>query len=61
MARRDSTTPYLATAALLLGLAVLIVGVDQHSYTIQGTGGAILVAGIFWLAWFLDRLPDATH
>jgi hypothetical protein len=47
-----------ATAAVLLGSATLIVGVEFGYPILQGVGGALVVFAIFALAAFLNALDE---
>lgn len=61
MPAQESSTPYLLTAGTVVGLAVLLLGVEAGTYAVQGIGGAILVLAVFGLAYYLDRLPGEAH
>lgn len=69
MIRNESSMPYLMAVAMTLGLAVLIYGVELGTHgaglaePLQAVGGAVIVAGILGLAWYIERLPggDADH
>ncbi|MFB6219535.1 MAG: hypothetical protein ABEH77_10265 [Halobacteriaceae archaeon] len=50
-----------ATAGVVLGSAVLLVGVDIGNSVLQGVGGALVVLAIFALAAYLAGLDDGEH
>ncbi len=68
MIENESSMPYLITAGMTVGLAVLLVGVElgtemgMHSEALaqplQAAGGAVIVGGILLFARYLEGLPD---
>lgn len=50
-----------ATGAVVLGTAVLLVGVEFGSFGLQGVGGAAVVAAVLVLAAYLTGLDEPAH
>lgn len=63
MIENESSAPQLLTVGMTVGLAILLYGVYSGTHggafaqPLQAVGGGIIVAGIFGLAIYLDRLP----
>lgn len=63
MIENESSAPYLLTAGMTIGLAILLYGVEVGTndgalaQPLQAAGGGIIVAGILGLALYLERLP----
>lgn len=64
MIENESSAPYLLTAGMTIGLAILLYGVEVGTsggalaQPLQAVGGGVIVAGILGFAYYLDQLPE---
>lgn len=64
MIEDESSAPYLLTAGMTIGTAILLYGVEAGTngaalaQPLQAVGGAIVVAGILGFAYYLEQLPE---